>query len=433
MSFLSLVRSDRFKRLTKEGGWILFGQIATILGSVVAVRVTTELLSPIEYGELALGLTFATLVNQTLLGPLVNGVSRYYSPAVERNDVNGYLKSVKKLVKTGSWGIIGFAGVSALTLFAIGKVTWVPIVVLALIFSIVSGCSSILGGMQNAARQRAIVATHRGIEPWLRALFMCLLVFFLGATSPTAIFAYAVAVTLVLISQMFFFSKTISHVPGASIPADEWQRRILLFSYPFSIFGIFTWAQLVSDRWALQLFSDKQSVGLYAVLFQLGYYPITIASGMAVQLLAPIFFQKAGDGKNTERMAEIDKLSFRLLGISLLITGIFVLFAFFFHEQVFFLLASRSYSSTSHLLPWVLLAGGLFASGETVGLNIFSKFATNKLIVPKIATAILGVVLNLIGAYFWGIAGIVGANTVFSATYLVYMIYVARRIVVQHL
>ena len=50
---------SRIKRLAKEGGWILAGQIATVLGSLMLVRVLTEHLDPVQYGQLALGLTVA--------------------------------------------------------------------------------------------------------------------------------------------------------------------------------------------------------------------------------------------------------------------------------------------------------------------------------------------------------------------------------------
>jgi hypothetical protein len=54
----------RVLRLAKEGSWIVIGQISSVLGSLVLVRVLTERLDPAQYGQLALGLTVANLVNQ---------------------------------------------------------------------------------------------------------------------------------------------------------------------------------------------------------------------------------------------------------------------------------------------------------------------------------------------------------------------------------
>jgi len=88
----------RFYRLWKEGGWILLGQVATLLGGLALVKVLTEYLEPSEYGEVALGLTLANLVNLVIMGTLSSGVSRFFSIASEKNDLGGYLKSSLKLL-----------------------------------------------------------------------------------------------------------------------------------------------------------------------------------------------------------------------------------------------------------------------------------------------------------------------------------------------
>ncbi len=41
-------------RLAKEVVWVIFGQVATVTGSLVLVRTLTEYLPPAEYGEIAL-------------------------------------------------------------------------------------------------------------------------------------------------------------------------------------------------------------------------------------------------------------------------------------------------------------------------------------------------------------------------------------------
>ena len=51
---------ERIRRLSKEGAWIVLGQVTAVLGSLASVRLLTELLDPAAYGELALGMTVAT-------------------------------------------------------------------------------------------------------------------------------------------------------------------------------------------------------------------------------------------------------------------------------------------------------------------------------------------------------------------------------------
>ena len=69
-SLLNQFKTDRFKRFGKEFTWIVLGQAATMLGALVGVRILTGLLAPAEYGQLALGMTAATLIQSVVLGPL---------------------------------------------------------------------------------------------------------------------------------------------------------------------------------------------------------------------------------------------------------------------------------------------------------------------------------------------------------------------------
>lgn len=417
--------SARFRRLSKEGAWIVLGQAAAVLGSLASVRLLTELLDPAAYGELALGMTVASLVNQTVLGPLSNGITRFYAPAQERGELGAYLSAVRSLVLAASGVITILILLACAGLLIAGQTQWVAIASAALVFACLSGHNAILSGIQNAARQRAIVALHQGMESWARFLLAGALLLYLGASSAVAMLGYGLAAALVLGSQYVFFRKI---NPGGRATAERghWRRQIWQYSWPISIFGIFTWMQLASDRWALEHFSTTQEVGLYAALFQLGYYPMSVATGMAVQFLVPIFYQRAGDASDNRRNASVSSLSWRLSGIALGVTAAVFVPALLFHAQIFRVFVAAEYASVSHLLPWMLLAGGVFAAGQTIALNLMSQMKTQVMIAPKLITALLGVALNVGGAYWYGVAGIVIAGLLFSVTYLLWMAALAR-------
>lgn len=422
---------SRIKRLAKEGGWIIVGQVAAILGALVGVRLLTELLDPTEYGELILGMTVGTLINQIVLGPLGNGVNRFYAPAQEKGDLGGYLNAVRRLVLNAT-GIIVF-----ITLFAIGgllvsgRTEWIAIVVMAIIFATLSGYNAILSGIQNAARQRAVVALHQGMEYWMRFLVAAGLLIWLGATSTVAMLGYAIAVMLVLCSQYIFFRKIKpKNITGPNIEG-KWQEQMLKYSWPFASWGIFYWAQSASDRWALELFTTTQEVGLYAVLLQLGYQPVSMATGMAMQLMSPIIYQQAGDATDSRRNGNVNKLIWRLAWLSLCVTGAAFLIAFLFHNQIFLIFVGKKYGSISYLLPWVVLAGGLFAGGQVLALDLMSKMKTNTMVAAKIWTAIFGVIFNFAGAYAFGITGIVFAGVLFSILYSAWMVILTKNTTVD--
>jgi O-antigen/teichoic acid export membrane protein len=383
-------------------------------------------MSPAAFGELALGMTVATLVNQVVLGPLGNGATRFYTPAAEAGDLTGYLAAVRRMVVSATGWIILGGLLSIVGLVITRHAEWIGLAASALVFALFSGYNSILNGIQNAARQRTIVALHLGMETWARFLAAAGLMFLLGATSTVAMVGYSVGIVLVLGSQYAFFRKIVpGNVDGAR-RGGSWSEQIWNFSWPFASWGIFTWAQQASDRWALGLFASAQEVGLYAVLFQLGYYPMSMASGMAMQFLAPIFYQRAGDASDSKRNADVTNLSWRLTRLSLGVTCVAFLVAILLHAKIFRIFVAKEYGTVSYLLPWMLIAGGVFAAGQTIALNLMSQMKTESMAAAKIVTALLGVILNFAGAYWYGIEGIVIVGVLFSVLYFLWMVMLSK-------
>ena len=423
--------SKRIYAFIKESSWILIGQALLLLGSLFGVKLMTAILAPQEYGELALGLTVAALATQVLFGPLVNGVTRFYAPAKERGDISRFFNTVHRLMVWVSVAILLMIVLLTFAQLIVGYSEWIPLSCMSLIFALLGGYNSALNGIQNAARHRSIVAIHQGVEPWLRFLTAAGLILLLGANSEIAMLGYILAASLVLMSQYAFFRKMIlKNVTRAENPTD-WMRQILLYSWPFAAWGIFSWAQQVSDRWALSLFSTTHEVGLYAVLFQLGYYPMSLATTLATQFLAPIFYQQAGDASDGLRNAKVSGYCWRLTWIVLVATGMTFLAAMMWHKQAFGFFVAQEYSSVSDLWPWVLLAGGVFAAGQTLALGIMSQMRTYTMAAAKILTALLGIGLNFVGAYTIGITGVVTATVVFTVAHLVWMAWLARRMDVE--
>lgn len=420
-----MLKTERSRRLFKEGSWIVFGQVLMVVGSLAGVRLLTELLPPDAYGELALGMTIATLVNQIILGPLGCGIVRFYAPAVEQGDLGGYLHAVKRLVLYATGIVLLLALSSTAGLMFSERNQWAAITASALAFAILSGYSAIFSGIQSAARQRSIVALHQGADPLLRSLVAAGLLIWLGTSSTVAMIGYAMAALLMLGSQTYFFQKI---VRGKLFGKNKrnWQDKIWAFSLPIGTWGIFTWMQQMSDRWALQLSSSTSDVGIYAVLYQLGYYPILLVTGMAMQFLVPILYQRAGDASDSKRTADVNMLSWKLTWLSLGLTAAAFLVAILLHTQIFRILVAEEYRLFSYLLPWIIIAGGVFASGQTLASNLQAQMKTREMIVVKIVTALLGIALNFAGAYLYGMAGVVGAGIAFSILYFLWMVILVK-------
>jgi O-antigen/teichoic acid export membrane protein len=243
-------------------------------------------------------------------------------------------------------------------------------------------------------------------------------------------FGYVLASGLVLGSQIWLFRRGIL-IPNRSaedVPENHrfWRQKMFAYAWPFMSWGIFSWMQQSSDRWALQIFSTTHEVGLYAVLNQLGYQPVFLLTGLIVQLVTPVFFQKAGDATDPNRVKRVYDLNFRLVIMTIGLTLCAVLAAWLLHDLIFILLAAPDYYESSWLLPGMVLSGGLFAAGQIASLSFMSSNQTHMLIAPKILTAMTGLLFNCIGAAWLGLPGVVAASIAFSLFYLLWLMKLLR-------
>ena len=395
-----------------------------MIGALVGVRVLTGVLDPPRYGQVALAVTLGNVVTQLSLGPLQQGALRFFGPAREIHELRACLAATWALARRASVVVVGLAALAASILLAARQPLWMGLTVGALALALVSGLERILDAVQNAARQRAVTAWHQGLSQWLRFLLAYALVRWLGASASLAILGYVLATGVVLVSQLAFFRRLWWPVVAAESPsrekADLWRSRIVAYARPFAAWGLFTWLLQSSDRWALQTLSATQDVGYYAVLFQLGYAPVMLLTSVLVQIVQPIFSNRSGDGTDPSRVRRTLRLNQQLVYGLIALTAGATGSAFLLHRVVFSALVAPAYQPVSWLMPWMLLSGGLYASGEVAALTLMIGLETRRLRAIKIGASVVGILLNVAGAFWLGLPGVVFASVAFSAVSLVW-------------
>ncbi len=410
-------------KLTGESLWLSLGQVAAMAASLVSVRMLTDRMTEESYGTLSLALTLVTLINQVVHGPLQNGAMRLFSSSVEQEQVGAFWVALRFLAALSSLLILLLA-------LAVGYAISLPsapssILLLASAYAVLAGGAAVLSGLQSAARQRRVVALHQGAGAWVRLVLAVASLWLVGATADAALLGFCVGAALVLTSQVRQLVRCYSSL---ALPADRavvrlWCRKVVKFSLPFVVWSAFLWGQQSSDRWALELFRSTSEVGRYAVISQLGYYPFSIFAGMLFQLVAPILFQRAADAASSERVHSSIRLNSFIVGGVLMLT-ILAYFVFaFFHEEILILFAGERFRDYSYLLPWQVVAGGLFAAGQTLAINQMTLLESSRLLYPRIVTSSLGIALNFYLGWSLGVDGVVIANLIYSCLFLGWMFF----------
>jgi O-antigen/teichoic acid export membrane protein len=312
-----------------------------------------------------------------------------------------------------------------------GHTQWVALAAGGFAFALISGWERIVDGLQNAARARAVVAWHQALRQWLRPLIAIVLLAAIAHEGAIALAGFGVASIVVLASQLVLArgrltSSTTEYI-DAAVARDE-VKRVLHYAAPFAAFGVFSWLQFSLDRWALQIFGTSQEVGLYAVLLQLGVYPLTLLGAVFGQLAGPIVFARVGAGTDPSRVRESARIIWALVGGFLALSALAGIGAWVLSGPVFDLLAAPDYRQASWMLPLAVAAGAAFSVGQLLCLLPMAAGKSTALVSPKIGTAILSVPLYLLGAWQAGMQGVLLASIVVGLVYIVWSAGVAWQV-----
>lgn len=417
------------RRFALEGGWVVAGQISSVLGLLASLRVLTETLPPKAFGEFTLGLTLAFFASQIIFGPIINGIVRYYSIASQASQTTEYFLACRALLRRAVTltAVIGL--LMAVAFWVLDHQHWTLIILAATALAMASGYSGALGNMLTAARQRAWVACQQGLEPWIKLLCALVASLLLGKTGASPLIGYALGHTLSGLLLHAIARRMMRDVPPS--PPGNWRSQIWEYARPFLLFGIFTWANISSDRWALQHFAGPQEVGLYSTAFMLGYSPMVTLSTVLVQLALPIIYQSSSPTPSSTdpnwAWSRAKRQCDLLAGAIVLVTALAWSIAYWSHERIFAIFIAHDYRSASVLMPWMVLAGGFFSAGEAAALFLNSSMRSHMQIMPKIITALIGVVLNMLGAWLFGSEGVVFSVLTFSILYFSWLRYIVWR------
>jgi O-antigen/teichoic acid export membrane protein len=427
---------NRFQRVAPEAFFVVSGQVVGAAGNIFAIRILTTLLPPAGYGQLALAMTGAVLAQQLVLGPIGTACVRYFAPAQESGEVGTYARAVAWMFLAGSvaLGIVAL-GVGAF-LFGTSRLNLLPMLGAAALFAWISSAGSMIDGIQNAARQRKLVALHQGAGAWLRLAIVVGAARYLTQDANSILWSYSAGYAVVIVSQLLFLARTLRRMGSGRARSGHSERThstgpmlrsMWTYTWPFSAWGVFTWIQNSSDRWALGAFAGLDQVGLYQSLYQVGYYPISMLTQFLLQVSTPIIFQRAGSGADKGRRMNAEGLNNLLTRVVLGATAVGALASYLGGHRLLALVLAPAYRAHSPLITLLILASGCFAAGQIKILNFMTSLATHRLIAPKIVTALAGAGLIVLGARFRGSYGVASAQLAFSLLYLVWIFLLDRR------
>lgn len=417
----------RGRGLLAETVWLGVGRALAALGAIASIRILTDVLPPAAYGDLMLGMSGAMLAQALLFSPISTTLQRFYSASQENQTGGGYWRAAVFAINLTN-GLVLLVGLAlALALTATGHQDWGPLVAAATIFAVCGGFAGIFDGVQNAARNRRLVAMHQVFDQWLRIGMAIVLTTLAGASGWAGMAGFAAAAALTAVSRWWFFQPQRQLFRAQAGSARESRSEMAGYAWPFVCWGFCFWATHACDRWTLRLFSDAAEVGYYAVLFQLGVYPLQLLTDLIQQLLGPIFFSRAGDGRDRLRMQSLFSLQWRILGVTFPLVMAATAAAWLLSDWILYIFAAPAYHGCAPLLPVMTLAGGLAAATQVASLALISGRNVRPLLPVRVGGSILICVLCGIGGAWMGTTGIVWSLLAGHSVMCLWTLWLIRR------
>ena len=82
------------KRWIGELTWVIFGKVASLVGSIILVKLLTQSLDLDEFAKITLGLTICNLFTLIIMGALGQGIGRVYIDVETKSDFFDFKKTL---------------------------------------------------------------------------------------------------------------------------------------------------------------------------------------------------------------------------------------------------------------------------------------------------------------------------------------------------
>ena len=379
---------------------------------LLTIKVLTNYLSNQQFGKFALALTLCNFVTQLIMGPLGQGVGRFYIEAEKSGELGGFWVAVKKLFKKS------FALIFAIFLFVLSVINLLKYEVdaavlflgLAFLFGYIGGLNDIFCSIQNMALKRYISVRNNLIDIYLRLIFISILVLLFDATAIIALLAYILSGLLALIINLIG-KNSIGMI--ASEAKQDWEGKIIGLAGNAFIWGVFVWLVQASDKWSIGFYSNAADVGKYAVIYNLSYVPVVMIFSVANTILAPLIF-KSG------KIDLSGKSNLFLFAVASIIMGF--LFYEFLGSTILVFFSSEIYAEYSNLMPVLYLSAVLYSIGDLFAIQRLGSMNFGVVKRNKIIAALAGLFFNILGAKYFGITGVAYSMLIYSFLYLILFI-----------
>jgi O-antigen/teichoic acid export membrane protein len=412
------------KRQLSEALWVIGGQAATALGTVVGVRILTQFLNPQTYGVVSLSLGMSVLAISLVATPLTQAAIHFYPSVVADGSADELLRSVLRCSRTmAPWVVLIALAVGGLY---VGWGGGSPLLVAFLAVLLIFDCwRSANLSLLNAARRQRRYSLWMAADAWSRPLAATVAVLAAGQ-SPIAVLAAYVLVSICLLAAFSYRLWPDRAQTASNYSADrsrDLDARMWSYALPIVPLGVMGWASNLGDRYIIGGVLGVGDAGVYAAVYGLSSIPFMIVGGTAEQALRPIY-QAAVSCGNHARARRI--LTFWLAAVvAACLLGVLI---FSFGNRILAdLFVGKPYRHAAALMPWIAAGYAIRAVSYVFERVCYAYGQTRRALFTQACAVLATVIATPLGVLNFGLKGAAMAVPVYFSVQLAAAMLVARR------
>lgn len=380
-------------RLAGEGVWVLAGQFGAVAGSLIGIRIITQVVPPEVFGQVTLVLGMITLSSDFFCAPILHGVTRFFPNARADGRIGSFRGLTARLLTRRTVFASSFLlaiGVGA-EIYWRSEGTWLAFV-LAIVLLGLNTWRSFEANLLNASRKQRPFGAWNAVDGCMRPLGVWASVTLLGAAAWTVMLGYVAGVA----ASNLAFRR--SAVRGASEPegGERWSLgcglEVLRFAAPLPPLALLAWASHLSDRYILAAASGAESAGIYAAAYALASGPFLAYAGVVNLTLRPILFDAVARGDRLRERRALQLWLGAAAGGSWLGVALFTSL----QEPIVQLALAERFWGAAPILPWIAAAYAMQAMCQALEGLILADRRTAVLTVLQFAGAAAGIALFLL-------------------------------------
>tara|TARA_B110000908_G_C10190734_1_gene420344 strand:+ start:149 stop:1396 length:1248 start_codon:yes stop_codon:yes gene_type:complete len=409
--------------------WVIWaGQISYIILRLLGIRILTELLTPNDWGLLALALATILFFRNVFCSPWFESSVRFYftfDKIGQSNDLINFIN--KKLIRFTILSIPLLIAVSYMIFVSKnGQVLYFIPLVLGLF--VVETNKQYQLGLLNAKQKHRSYARWLVLDEFLRVLIAIALLYTFEFSAFYALLGYFFGSVISSVYLLPYW-QTLNIVIGNKHNPIE-SSKVYSYAKPLAFLAVLCWITNLGDRFIMAEYVSLEEVGLYAAAYGLGSQGFIMFNTVIQLYLRPKLMAAAG------QLGDSSWMTYLAFWFALsLVFGVFGLtIIFHYSDTIIGLLLGSNFNGIGQMLLFICVAFAIQGLKQVLEQVIYLAHLTIYLVYTEIFTTLVACFSYM---YFIPIYGGLGAAfaTAFtmsvSLLWLMVLIFMRRNILLS--